>query len=401
MSIPIEKLRAWWSYRQALDGRLTGNGAAKSAADILADTGWVRGLGGVAPYLALYARAGLSREAVDAAIAKVQIHELPAVRGCTYVVPASDFALALKAGEPFRGAEMKVAAKLGVTDKEIGKLCDAVLKALEKTPLDPEGIREATGPASRSLGEAGKKKGVTTTLPLALGKLQASGEIRRIATNGRLDQQRYRYARWKPSPMAKFKLTPEEIDIELARRFFNWAGPATLAEFQRFSALSVKSSKAAIAALKLAPFEGDRFMTPAHRDEFESFKIPKQAHYALVGNIDGMALFRRDLKDLLDAGDSSREVYADRGIKKLNTLDFLYSHAIFDRGRLVGLWEFDPAADAIAWAPFVPKNKDLERAVARTEEFVRAQLGDARGFSLDSPKSRAPRVEALRKAAGR
>jgi hypothetical protein len=111
MSIPIEKLRAWWSYRQGLDGRLTGNGAAKSAAEILADTGWVRGLGGGAPYLALYARAGLSREAVDAAVAKVQIHELPAVRGCTYVVPASDFALALKAGEPFRGAEMKVAAK--------------------------------------------------------------------------------------------------------------------------------------------------------------------------------------------------------------------------------------------------------------------------------------------------
>jgi hypothetical protein len=33
------------------------------------------------------------------------------------------------------------------------------------------------------------------------------------------------------------------------------------------------------------------------------------------------------------------------------------------------------------------------------EEFVRSQLGDARSFSLDSPKSRAPRVEALRKAA--
>ncbi len=378
-----------------------GNGAGKSTAEILVETGWVRGLGGVAPYLALFARAGLSREAVDTAVAKLQIHELPAVRGCTYVVPSPDFALALKAGEPFGGAEMRTAAKLGVTEKEIAKLCEAVVKALAKEPLDPDGIREATGPASRSLGEAGKKKGVTTTLPLALGKLQASGDIRRIATNGRLDQQRYRYALWKPSPFAKFKLTPDEVNIELARRFFNWAGPATLGEFQRFSALSLRASKTAIDALKLAPFDGDRFMTRPHREEFESFKTPKQAHYTLVGNIDGMALFRRDLKDLLDAHDSSREVYADRGLKKLNTLDFLYSHAIFDRGRLVGLWEFDPAADAIEWAPFIPKNKDLERAVARTEEFVRAQLGDARSFSLDSPKSRAPRVEALRKAAGR
>jgi len=29
---------------------------------------------------------------------------------------------------------------------------------------------------------------------------------------------------------------------------------------------------------------------------------------------------------------------------------------------------------------------------------VRERLGDARSFSLDSPKSRVPRIEALRKA---
>jgi hypothetical protein len=48
---------------------------------------------------------------------------------------------------------------------------------------------------------------------------------------------------------------------------------------------------------------------------------------------------------------------------------------------------------------FVKKNKTLEETVARTENFVRHQLGDARSFSLDSPKSRAPRIAALRKAA--
>jgi hypothetical protein len=34
------------------------------------------------------------------------------------------------------------------------------------------------------------------------------------------------------------------------------------------------------------------------------------------------------------------------------------------------------------------------------EEFVRGELGDARSFSLDSPKSRVPRIQALRAAAG-
>ena len=37
--------------------------------------------------------------------------------------------------------------------------------------------------------------------------------------------------------------------------------------------------------------------------------------------------------------------------------------------------------------------------VVRTEEFIRSQLGDARTFSLDSPKSRIPRIEALRRSA--
>jgi len=79
----------------------------------------------------------------------------------------------------------------------------------------------------------------------------------------------------------------------------------------------------------------------------------------------------------------------------------LPSHGIFDRGRLVGLWEYDPAEESIAWVSFIPTNLDLEKAVERTQNFVRIQLGDARSFSLDSPKSRIPRIEGLRKAAER
>src|SRR5262245_63397055 len=105
---------------------------------------------------------------------------------------------------------MKTAEKLGVTPKEIDKLCDSVLKALENGALDPDGLREATGKAVRNLGPEGQKKGLTTTLPVALGKLQSSGEIRRIPTNGRLDQQRYKYSLFRPNPMEDFKLYGEE-----------------------------------------------------------------------------------------------------------------------------------------------------------------------------------------------
>ena len=127
--------------------------------------------------------------------------------------------------------------------------------ALEKGPLDPEGLREATGKAVRNLGEEGKKKGVTTTFPLALGELQASGDIRRVPTNGRFDQQRYQYALWRPNPLRGFKLSPEEVHTELARRYFRWIGPASAADFQAFSGLGVKAAKAALDSLKLEPIE--------------------------------------------------------------------------------------------------------------------------------------------------
>ncbi len=385
------RLRAWRAHRQGLDGRLE----SKPPAAVLEETGWARSVGGTGPYLTLYARAGTSRERADAAVASLEIHELPAARGCTYVVPASDFALALAAGQGFGGGEMKTAAKLGVTEKEVARLRDAVCQALAKGPLDPEGIRTAVGSAARSLGEEGKKKGLTTTLPLALGELQSSGEIRRVSMNGRLDQQRFRYTLWKPNPLAKFRLSPEEVQTELARRYFRWIGPATMAEYQWFSALSGKAAKAATEPLKLESVGDDGFLLPEDRDRFAAFQVPTEPHFALTSSIDGLSLLRRDLKGLAETADLARRVYGDKGVTPLTTVADLPSHAIFDRGRLVGLWEYDPAAEKIVWLPFVAKNRELQNAVARTEEYVREQLGDARAFSLDSPKSRAPRIAAL------
>ena len=392
------KIRAWYAHRQGLDGSLEG----KSAAEILGRVGWARSVGGCAPYLALFSRGGLSREQVDAAVAKGEIHELPAARGCTYVLPASDYALGLMVGQGFND-EMKVAAKLGVTAKEIDKLCGAVVAALEKGPLDPDGLKEATGKAVRNLGPEGQKKGLTTTLPVALGRLQEAGEIRRIPTNGRLDQQRYKYTLWRPNPLRGFKLSAEEALTELARRYFAWIGPASLSEFQWFSGLSGKVAKAAIEPLKLEALDkdDDRWIAPGDRAKLEAFKPPKDPHYGLVGPIDSVLLLRRNLAGLLDPKDAAREVFSDKGAKPLGSLADLPNHAILDRGRIVGLWEYDPGTESIAWTAFIKKDKALEEAVDRTAAYVRDQLGDARSYSLDSPKSRAPRVAALRKAAGK
>jgi len=69
------KIRAWWAHKQGLDGSFAGSEPAL----VLESTGWARSVGGAAPYLTLWARAPVSRQAVDSAVADLEIHELPAV----------------------------------------------------------------------------------------------------------------------------------------------------------------------------------------------------------------------------------------------------------------------------------------------------------------------------------
>jgi len=388
------KLRAWWFWRQGLDGSLAG----ASAAEVLERSGWSRSVGGVGPYLTLFSRAGIGRAVADEAVAKLAIHELPAARGCTYVVPASDFALALAVGRELDQGDMKQAMKLGVTEAEIEQLCDAVRKALFNGPLEPEEIRQATGNAARSLGEEGKKKGLTTTLPLALGRLQARGDIRRMPVNGRLDQQRYKYVLWKPNPLARQKGDSTAAFRELARRFFRWVGPATVAEFQWFIGLGVKATKEILEPLKLAPVEAgsDRLLLPEDVDAWKRFKVPGKPQFVLVSSLDPIAANRRDLKSFLDKKDLAR-FPAGRTAAAGSSFSDLPHHAIFDRGRLVGLWEFDAEKGELVAATFGARDQALDAAIKRTEAFVRDELGDARSFSLDSPKRRAPRIAALKK----
>jgi hypothetical protein len=126
--------------------------------------------------------------------------------------------------------------------------------------------------------------------------------------------------------------------------------------------------------LNLAAAGEDRFLLPEDQEAFLNFQAPKRPQYVLVSGLDGM--FASD----------------DRGAVFPN-------QAILDRGCLVGRWEFDTATGKVVWASSIARDRALEEAVRRTEAFVREDLGDARIASLDSPKSRGPRIEALRKAA--
>jgi len=127
-------------------------------AEVLERVGWARSVAGVNPYTTLFSRAKVSRVDADLASKRADIHELPAARGCTYVVPSSDFVIALRLSQGTGDSgDIKTAKKfLGVTEEELEKLGARVLEVVGSAPLDPAAIKDLVGDAARSLGEEGK-----------------------------------------------------------------------------------------------------------------------------------------------------------------------------------------------------------------------------------------------------
>lgn len=320
------------------------------------------------------------------------------------MLPSSDYALGLKVGQGFSvESAMRTAKKyLGVTDEEIRRLEDCVLDALKCGALEPKALKEAVGDASRNLGDEGKKRGQTTTLPLALGFLQSQGRIRRIPVNGRFDQQRYAYTVWDPSPLSQCVLSHEEAFAALAKRYFRWIGIAQVGHFQWFSGLGVKAAKEAVSMAGAMPLSdgSEWLLLPDEREEFEAFEVSSEPIYRLVSGLDSIFMLRRDLPNLVDYSDKARSMLGVKGPLSIgNGLQDLSNHAILDRGRLIGIWEYDSFAQEIVWVSFVGKPDALKAEVKKTETFIREQLGDCRTFSLDSPESRKPVLQALRSMA--
>jgi Winged helix DNA-binding domain len=396
----LATLRAWWFDRQGLPFQLKGT----SASEVLTRTGWARSVGGSNPYLSLFSRAGISRQDAESATENLDIHELPSARGCTYMVPRQDFQLGLRLAQgDGENSDVKVAKKfLGVTESELSCLEEAVLGVLGSVPKDPAEIRSEIGDKVRNLGPEGKKRGQTTTLPLALGRLQERGLVRRKSTTGRLDNQHYGYVKWFDLPQTALPY-PEAL-AELAQKYFDWVGIASLANFQWFAGVSAKSANAAIMGLGLVPLEprneslgGDWMATPEGRESLYSFKRPSEPSISLVTSLDGLFLHRRDIKNLVEEADLGRKMQGDRALYELGKVMDLSHNAIVDRGQIVGLWEFDPENGQIAYHSFDQPSERLRNAVRVTEDFIRTQLGDCRSFSLDSSASRRPKIEFLSK----
>ena len=372
--------------------------------------GWIRALGAADPYLSLRARCpDLQRSTIDQAIRDDELWVLPGVRGCIWLVPRQDVGLALAVSEASDRTRFdRDLTKAGSSVAEVQAVGEHVLAALEQAPLSTDQLRRALPEGSwRSLGEAGKKVGVTTTLPPSLRLLEWAGCIRRRHADCRLDNDRYTWQLTDQDPrsIGVYPTDPQDQALVLAHHFFTWSGPATLDDFTSWSKLGKRNSQAAIDELGLDAVQleglGPGFVTPGLLDgggDGEDDRIH------LVPGLDNLLSLRARLAVLVDPAHHHLQL-PDMGtrLKPLAKASWPQVRAIVHRGQWKGAWEWSPDDAGITWAGFGSALDGLEDRVAAEiagmERFIRSQLdGGARASGIDSDKrqqDRAAHIAAL------
>ena len=268
----------------------------------------------------------------------------------------------------------RVLGRLGVDRAEITLLEEQVLHALAEAggPMDPKQLKEELGDSVRSLGEEGKKKGATTTLPTTLGILQSQGRIRRVPVNGRLDQQRYAYELWDLPPST---LDADAARTELIRRYLGWTGGATLKQSQWFTGFTVAQSKAglaAVGAVEVPTAAGEvLWMMPDDVERLAVFEEPAEEQIQLLAGTDSLALLRRNAADLLAEEGPEGERIAEKVLASLALQADLPDHPILDRGRIIGLWQYEPGKERIVSWLFHGATPAVTRRIAEVEAWIR------------------------------
>ncbi|QRN98653.1 winged helix DNA-binding domain-containing protein [Archangium violaceum] len=408
LTLSLDRARAHWHWKQGLAEPQKG-----SIEEVVSATGWPRTLGGVDVYLAVRARIpGLKRQQLDEAVAQSRLQVIPAVRGCIYLVPRPEVPLVLRiAEEQYRKRADREHEKAGIAPTELAAVGEAVLKALRKGPLSTDALRKALPEGTvRSLGEKGKKLGLSSTLPPALRHLEFEGKVERTLEGGRLDTERYlwRLPAKNPFTGAKVSGEPAVRHAHIADIFFRQAGPATVENFTTWAALSQREARAAMEKVPLVPVAVEGFSDEAWVLEKElpvlREKQPASSSLSLLPFEDGYLSFHGGPALLTDPRHHAFEipVWGNTKGSTLGDARHMSIRSLFDGDRLVGLWEYDPDAGTVVFGTFdklAPKRRKAVEVLAEgMATFLREDMGHARSFSLDSEdtvRGRAAIVKAL------
>ncbi len=404
-AITQAQLRADWATRQGL-----GDPRPAHPVDLITERGWPRTLGGAEAYLSVMARSGpLQGSTLDDAVEAGELWVLPAARGCIYVVPRVDVPLALRWGwlTAKRRTDLDV-TKAGTSWEEIEGIATVCFEVLQTQELSTQKLRRALPDGTvRSLGERGKKVGMSSPMPLALRLLESRGRIRRVQATGRLDKETYAWRVLETSPFEGVDLAEDTagLAVEIGRRFLQHSGPATRKELAAWSGCGQRDAKAALEALGavVVDVEGANPKDPFHvlPDEVDSVGQGDPGGWALVPMIDPWTDYRSLLTYLADSADHDREFRVGGArTKPLHALKTVWQRVLVYQGRLAGLWEYDPEAESVVAGLFRDVSSSelvgLEERMEEVTRFLRDDLGHGRSFSLDTSKSMMGRVAVVR-----
>ncbi len=381
--------------------------------------GYVRTLGGADAYLAARARMpGLTRGDLDALVTEETLRVVPAVRGCIYLVPAAEAALCLRVARTQSATrDARDAERAGIRAGELDKVAAAVLASLRADgPETTDGLRRRLPAGTiRSLGERGKKVGVSSPLPPALRQLEFAGRIARIPVEGRLDHEKYVWHPTTVDPFASAGLPeePERLHGQLLTRFLDFAGVTELPAFCAWSGLTQRDAKAALPHAQFEPVLaaglGQGAMATAalgtllravDRADEATALLPFEDN--LMHQAGGLASFVAPPFHALPVptwGEGKRVLHP------LGSSRHVLFRSILADGRIRGFWEYDPDARAVVTHVFDPPAKAaraaIEEVAAETSTFLREQIGHGRSFSLDDDDELRRRTAELRRMGGK
>lgn len=377
-----------------------------SVAEALHAAGPVRTLGGVEAYLALRARVkGLEAADVHAAVGAGDAQVMPALRGCMYVV-GREHAPLLRwlAGWLGRPKLEREREKAGVRPGELERLGDRVIEALRtEGPQTTDGLKKVLPKdAVRALGDAGKKVGLSTTLPSTLRLLEWDARVTRRPERDRLDNERYV---WRATPgWVPLQGDPEELLSKVAALFFRWAGTSTVEAFAEWAGVGLREARAATGPLGLETLEveglGKRLALPGD--------LPGggQAPVVLLGFEDNLLALQGGAAPLVDVEYHGLQVpsWGEGEAGPLGQARRPYLRPVVVAGRIVGFWDFDPDARQVAWGVFDPAvdaatHDRIEARARDLSKFLADDVGHGRSLSLDTDETlreRAAWVRALR-----
>jgi len=396
--------------------RLAAQGLAnvpgQPVATVVARSGFVRTLGGCDAYLAVRARQRTLRRAeVDGAVERSELQVVPAARGCMYLVPRADVPLCLRfADQMSRARNERDQERAGIQKGEVEQLAELAFAVLKKQgPLTTDALRKALPEgAVRSLGERGKKVGVSSPLPGALRWLEFAGRIERKPEGGRVDTERYLWRAAQKSPFVGSKLPdePARLHALLLERFVAHAGLATLADFCAWSGLSQRDARAARAHSSVEPAaiagSDEEAMTTPAVAELLRMAPAVAAATAFLPFEDNLVHLYSGPAHLVADEHLSLALPSWNAADKPTTLGaarYLSLRGLIADGQLSGFWEYDPDARVAVPRCFRKPSKaaqvQIEELSAAVSTFLSDDIGHGHSFSLDSDDELRKRLQQL------